>query len=104
MKLKGTAWDTQAYMGTRSLLSVHKVPAFDPVMNQLSAFQTLTYYLVKTYFNNKKVKLSLQQAVKAHGVVRRQDNWLTDGDEVFSLTRRPPFTTRKLPVLISIRG
>jgi hypothetical protein len=44
------------------------------------------------------VKLSLQQAVKAHKVVRRRgshiflNNRLTDGGEVVSLTRRPTFT------------
>jgi hypothetical protein len=26
------------------------------------------------------------------------DNWLTDGGEVVSLTRRPPFTPKKIPV------
>jgi hypothetical protein len=25
------------------------------------------------------------------------DNWFTDGGEVVSLTRRPPFTPRKIP-------
>jgi hypothetical protein len=48
-----------------------------------------------------KVKLSLLQAVKAHRVVRRSrlpqflDNRLTDGGEVVSLTRRPPFTPQE---------
>jgi hypothetical protein len=52
---------------------------------------------------NKKVKLSLQQAVEAHRVVRRRgshiflDNRFTDGGEVVSLMRRPPFTPRKIP-------
>jgi hypothetical protein len=32
------------------------------------------------------------------------DNRLTDGGEVVSLTRWPPFTPRKIPVLISVRG
>jgi hypothetical protein len=50
----------------------------------------------------KKVKLPLQQAVKARRVVRRRgshfpDNRLTDGCEVVSPTRRPPSTPRKIP-------
>jgi hypothetical protein len=50
-----------------------------------------------------KKKLSLQQAMKAHRVVRRRgshiflDNRLTDGGEVVSPTRRPPFTPSKIP-------
>jgi hypothetical protein len=44
----------------------------------------------------RKVKIFLQQAVKAHRVVRRRgshiDNRLTDSGKVVSLTRRPPFT------------
>jgi hypothetical protein len=49
----------------------------------------------------KKVKLSLQQTVEAHRVVRRRgfhislDNPLTDGGKVVSLTLRPPFTPPK---------
>jgi hypothetical protein len=31
-------------------------------------------------------------------------NRVTDGGEVVSLTRQPPFTPRKIPVLISVRG
>jgi hypothetical protein len=50
-----------------------------------------------------KIKLSIWQAVEAHRVVRRRgpphflDNRLTDGGEVVSLMRRPPFTPRKIP-------
>jgi hypothetical protein len=45
-----------------------------------------------------KVKLSLWQAEEAHRAVRRRrgshilDRWLTDGGEVVSFTRKPPFT------------
>jgi hypothetical protein len=54
----------------------------------------------------KGVKPSLYQTVEAHRVVRRRgslrflDNWLNDGGEVASLTRRQPFTPpspRKIP-------
>jgi hypothetical protein len=51
----------------------------------------------------KKVKLTLKEAVKAHRVETLRfphflDNWLTDGGEVVSLTRWPPFThPRKIP-------
>jgi hypothetical protein len=49
------------------------------------------------------IELSLQQTVEVHRVVRRRgsrlphflDNWLTDGDEVVSLTRRPSFTPQE---------
>jgi hypothetical protein len=52
----------------------------------------------------KKVKLSL--AVTGHEgpegcepsrIPHFLDNWLTDGSEVVSLMRRPPFTPRKIP-------
>jgi hypothetical protein len=59
----------------------------------------------------KKVKLSLQHSVEASRVVRRRgshiflQNWLTDGDEVVSLTYRTSFTpTGNFLVLISVRG
>jgi hypothetical protein len=44
-----------------------------------------------------------RQAVKARRVVRRRgshifiDSWLTDGGEVVSLTRQPPFSSGKIP-------
>jgi hypothetical protein len=50
-----------------------------------------------------KVNVSLQQAVEGHEVGRRigfhilLDNWLTDGGDVISLTRRPSFTSKKIP-------
>jgi hypothetical protein len=53
---------------------------------------------------------NISQAVEAHSVVRRRGphiflySRLTDGGEVVSLTRRPPFTPRKIFVLISVRG
>jgi hypothetical protein len=41
---------------------------------------------------------SMSQVVEAHRVVRRfLDNLLTDGGVTVSLTRRPPFTPRKIP-------
>jgi hypothetical protein len=45
----------------------------------------------------EKVKLSLQQAMEAHMVVRRKGshNRLTDGGEVVSLTHRQPFTLQE---------
>jgi hypothetical protein len=60
----------------------------------------------------KTVKPSLEHAVEARRVVRRQgshiflDNRLTDGGEVVSFTRRPPFTPSpgRFLVLISVRG
>jgi hypothetical protein len=42
----------------------------------------------------KKVKLSLQQAVDAHKVIRRRGS---HGGEIVSLTRQPPFTPTKIP-------
>jgi hypothetical protein len=63
-------------------------------------------YLVSPCLTNStkvKVKLSLQQAVKAHRVVRRRgshiflDNRVAEGGEIVSLTRRPPFTHWKIP-------
>jgi hypothetical protein len=47
-------------------------------------------------------KLFLEEAVKAHRIVRRRGShilhsWLIDGGEIVSLTRRPPFTSRKIP-------
>jgi hypothetical protein len=65
------------------------------------------------FYNNKKkrkVTLSLQQAMEAHRLVKRrdsqifQDNRPTDGGEVFSLTRRPLFTSGRSLVLISVIG
>jgi hypothetical protein len=54
-------------------------------------------------------KLSLLQAVEAQRVVRRRGShicWtrLTDGWEVVSPTSRPPFTSGRFLVIISVRG
>jgi hypothetical protein len=59
--------------------------------------------LLSNWGGGGRVKLSLQQAVEAHRIVRRrcshifQDNRITDGGEVVSLTRRPSFRPRKIP-------
>jgi hypothetical protein len=55
------------------------------------------------------VKIKVK-AVEAHRFVRRLgfhifvENQFTDGGEVVSLKRRPPFIPRKPLVLISVRG
>jgi hypothetical protein len=61
--------------------------------------ETWSHILKKA--KKKNVKLSLKQAVEAHRVVRRRgfsyflDSRLTDGGEVVSLMRRPPFTPQE---------
>jgi hypothetical protein len=52
----------------------------------------------KPKYIKNKANLSVEQAVEAHRVVRRRgflDNRLTDGGEVVSPTRRPPFTPQE---------
>jgi hypothetical protein len=58
------------------------------------------YIIIKPQFRNEKVKLSLYQAVEVRRVVSRRgslDSRLTDGGKVVSLSRRSPFTRRKIP-------
>jgi hypothetical protein len=46
----------------------------------------------------EKIKDIFYQAVMTHTVMRRLENWLTDGGEVVSLTRRPAdLYPRKIP-------
>jgi hypothetical protein len=63
-----------------------------PSFTRFAAFQTSDKKV-------KKAKLSLQQDVKGHRVVRRHflDNRLTDGGEVVSLMRRLSFTPQEDP-------
>jgi hypothetical protein len=66
-----------------------------------------TETLVPIY--RSKVKPSLEHAVEAHRFVRRRgsqiflDSRFTDGGEVVSHTRQPPFTLGRFLVLISVR-
>jgi hypothetical protein len=66
--------------------------------------QTIKDTLHTINTTQKKVKLSLQQAVEAYGVVRCRGSHIvqTVGSQVVSLTRRPCFTPRKRPVIIYV--
>jgi hypothetical protein len=64
-------------------------------LSEVSGYGDFAFHLSKSSPRNRPSEA--RRVVRRRGSHILLDNRLTDGDEVASLTRRPPFTPRKIP-------